>query len=200
MGEVQVRTVTGDAVLPWLDAVAALRIEVFAEYPYLYDGDRRYEAAYLATYARSPESLFVLVLDDDEVVGASTAVPLNDEDPALRLPVERAGVDPARVCYFGESVLRSSYRGRGLGHRFFDEREAYAQRLGRFDHCAFCAVERPDDHPARPRDYVPLHAFWRRRGYEHRPDVRATLSWKEHGASAASEKALSFWMRPLVAR
>ncbi len=200
MSEVQVRTVTGDGVAPWLDALARLRIEVFAEFPYLYDGDLAYEAEYLATYARSPESLFVLATDGDEVVGASTGIPLAHEEPALRLPVERAGIDPASVFYFGESVLRRSYRGRGLGHRFFDEREAWARRLGRFEQCAFCAVERPDDHPARPRDYAPLHDFWRRRGYQHRPDIRAQLSWKEHGHADASHKVLSFWLRSLSAR
>lgn len=200
MADLRVRTVTGADVEPWLDAVARLRLEVFAEFPYLYDGDLGYEAEYLATYARSPESLFVLATDGDDVVGASTGIPLNHEEAALRAPVERAGIDPASVFYFGESVLRGTYRGRGLGHRFFDEREAYARRLGRFERTAFCAVERADDHPSRPVDYVPLHGFWRRRGYQHHPDIRAELSWKEHGEHQASSKVLSFWLRSLAAR
>jgi len=50
-------------VTPHLDAVAELRIAVFRDWPYLYAGDREYEKNYLATYAQSPESLFVLAFD-----------------------------------------------------------------------------------------------------------------------------------------
>jgi hypothetical protein len=68
-------TFTGAEVEPWLHAVAALRIAVFREWPYLYDGDLDYEARYLATYAASAASLFVLAFEHDKVVGASTGIP-----------------------------------------------------------------------------------------------------------------------------
>jgi len=100
-----VQTFSGDAVAPHLDAVAALRIAVFRDWPYLYDGDAAYEAKYLATYARSPRSLFVLAFDGGRVVGASTAIPLADETDAFRAPFLERGIEPERVYYFGESVL-----------------------------------------------------------------------------------------------
>jgi GNAT superfamily N-acetyltransferase len=137
-----VQTFTGNAVGPYLDAVAELRIAVFRDWPYLYDGTRDYEKKYLATYARSPESLFVLALEGERVIGASTGIPLIDETAAFQQPFIERGIALADVFYFGESVLLKEYRGRGLGHRFFDEREAYARRLGRFTLTAFCAVER----------------------------------------------------------
>ncbi|WP_394701474.1 GNAT family N-acetyltransferase [uncultured Roseibium sp.] len=82
----------------------------------------------------------------------------------MRRPFEEAGLDPAEVFYFAESVLDPDYRGRGIGHRFFDEREAHARSLG-CSTAAFCAVIRPDDHPMRPEDYSPLDPFWTKRGY-----------------------------------
>jgi len=36
---------TGDAIQPYIRNLAALRIEVFKEYPYLYNGDFDYEQA-----------------------------------------------------------------------------------------------------------------------------------------------------------
>ncbi|HVJ62207.1 MAG TPA: GNAT family N-acetyltransferase, partial [Tahibacter sp.] len=101
----KIENYTGAAVAPHLDAVAALRIGVFRDWPYLYDGDADYEARYLATYTRSPRSLFVLVFDGDAVVGASTALPLADETDAFRQPFEARGLDVGGVFYFGESVL-----------------------------------------------------------------------------------------------
>ncbi|SFR41775.1 hypothetical protein SAMN05216203_0117 [Marinobacter daqiaonensis] len=57
---VHITALSGQEVLPYLDDLARLRIEVFRAFPYLYDGDMGYERRYLATYADSPESFFVL--------------------------------------------------------------------------------------------------------------------------------------------
>jgi hypothetical protein len=53
----------GDEVTASLPAVAALRIAVFREYPYLYDGTLAHEEEYLAGYAASPQSLVVVARD-----------------------------------------------------------------------------------------------------------------------------------------
>jgi len=191
----QIKTVHGQAVTPYVADLARLRIEVFRAFPYLYEGSEDYEASYLRTYARSPESLFVLALDGARIVGASTGVPMTDAPDVFRAPFVAAGIDPAGVFYFGESVLLPHYRGKGLGVRFFEEREAYAHRLGRFDWCAFCAVERPKDHPLRPAGYVPLDDFWGKRGYEHRADLRTMLEWQDIGEGNESGKPMSFWLK-----
>ena len=38
MSAVEIRPVSGIAVEPWLDELADLRIRIFRDYPYLYDG------------------------------------------------------------------------------------------------------------------------------------------------------------------
>ncbi|MGJ7041309.1 GNAT superfamily N-acetyltransferase [Shinella sp. BE166] len=191
----QIKIVQGEAVTPHVADLARLRTQVFRAFPYLYEGSEDYEASYLATYARSPESLFVLALDGERIVGASTGVPMPDASGVFQAPFIAAGIAPEKVFYFGESVLLSTYRGRGLGVRFFEEREAYARRLGRFDWCTFCAVERPQDHPLRPADYVPLDAFWGKRGYVHRADLRTMLAWQDIGEENETEKPMSFWLK-----
>ena len=135
-----IQLLRGPQIAPHIDDLARLRIAVFREFPYLYDGTLDYEAEYLATYVRSADSLCVLVRDEGRVVGASTALPLMDETEEFQQPFIDGGWDPARVFYLAESVVLPAWRGRGLGVRFFVEREAHAQRLGRFDWCAFCAV------------------------------------------------------------
>ncbi|MEP6938941.1 MAG: GNAT family N-acetyltransferase [Rudaea sp.] len=194
---IEVKTFSGADIAPHLDAVAALRIAVFRDWPYLYDGDPGYEAQYLATYAQSPESLFVLALDRERVVGASTGIPLDDESDNFKAAFHARGIAARDVFYFGESVLLREYRGRGLGHRFFDEREGYARRLGRFRMTAFCAVERDTDDPRRPPAYSPNDVFWRKRGYLRQHDMFCTLAWLEVDATAACAHSLRFWLRPL---
>ena len=187
---------TGAAMLPYIEDLARLRIEVFREYPYLYDGDMDYEMRYLDTFRQAPDSLLVLVQDGEEIVGASTALPLEFESDNVRQPLEEAGYDAGKVFYFGESVLSRPYRGRGLGVRFFEERERWARQLGRFGWLVFCAVVRPEDHPLRPESYRPLDDFWRRRGF-HPTGQYCSMSWQDLGESAESSKSLRFWLKIL---
>jgi GNAT superfamily N-acetyltransferase len=194
----QIRTFTGAAVAPHFDAVAALRIAVFHDWPYLYAGDREYEKKYLATYAKSPESLFVLAFDGGRVIGASTGIPLTDETAAFQKTFLDRGIELGDVFYFGESVLLKEYRGHGLGHRFFDEREGYARRLNRFKLTAFCSVERDARDPRRPADFRPNDVFWSKRGYTRQDDMFCTIDWREIGATAESAHRLRFWLRDLI--
>ncbi len=191
----RIQSFVGEEILPWLPHVARLRINVFAEYPYLYDGSVEYEQEYLTTYAACPRSLVVLAFDESgEPVGASTAIPLADAGAPFDAPFVAAGISPAQVLYLGESVLAKSWRGRGIGHAFFDAREAHARSLG-LPITAFCAVDRPADHPARPADYRPNDTFWRKRGYERRAEMTIELAWKEHGQSIETSQPLTFWVR-----
>ena len=186
----------GDEITASLPAVAALRIAVFREYPYLYDGTLAYEEEYLANYAASPQSLVVIARDGETVVGAATAMPLALHGEGAP-PLVAAGYDPASVYYFGESVLLPAYRGRGIGHQFFDHREAAARRFG-FSLAAFCAVVRPDDHPARPPGYMPHDAFWTKRGFSRRPELLAHFSWRDVGDTEETSKPLVFWTKELA--
>ncbi len=193
-----VRVLSGDAITPHLDDVARLRMAVFRDWPYLYDGDAGYERAYMATYARSPRSVFVLAFDGEQVVGASTGLPLEDEDAAFRTPFADQDLAVDRVFYFGESVLLPAYRGRGLGHAFFDRREAHARVLGSFDLTAFAAVDRDAQDPRRPADHRDNTAFWQGRGYVRQPGMTMLLRWAEHDVGDTAHP-LTFWTRPLEA-
>jgi GNAT superfamily N-acetyltransferase len=196
MSGVRIEALTGARLQAHLPDVARLRIEVFRAFPYLYDGNLGYEARYIASFAASPNALVVAAFDGDAVVGASTAAPLATQMDEVTAPFRARGDDLSRIFYFGESVLRSNYRGHGVGVRFFEEREAHARR-SRASLAAFCAVIRPADHPARPQDYEPLDAFWRRRGFAVQPGLTCAITWKEIGQAHETPKAMQFWTKGL---
>lgn len=187
--------VPGDQLAPWIDALGALRIRVFREYPYLYDGTLDYERRYLDVYRNSPRSMVILVTGGDgELVGASTCLPLRDECAEFQEPFVRAGWRVEDICYFGESILLPEWRGMGLGGRFFDLREQHARDIG-CETAAFCAVDRPSDHPSRPAAYQVLDSFWQRRGFRRQDDLKAMFSWREIGEDEESAKSLTFWTK-----
>lgn len=191
---IEVRPLTGNEIAAALDDLAALRITVFAAYPYLYDGDAAYEAEYLTEYAAAPDAVLVAAFDGARIVGAATAAPMMHQKAEFRRPFEARGIDTARLFYFGESVLLPEYRGHGIGHAFFDQREAQAVACGANAAC-FAAVVRADDHPAKPQNYLPLDAFWAWRGYALVPDLTTELAWKEHGGEAERVNLMQYWMR-----
>jgi GNAT superfamily N-acetyltransferase len=196
--ELVISSCIGPEVEGVLDAAARLRISVFREFPYLYDGDAVAEREYLAAYAGVPAAIFVLAEAAGRVVGVSTGLPLAAADPAFRQPFEAAGLEVGDWFYCAESVLEPAWRGRGIGHLFFDRREAHARALG-FKRVCFCAVERPREHPMKPEGYRPNDEFWLKRGYVRRPELRAGFAWRQvDSAGVEVVNELVFWCRELT--
>ena len=179
-----------------LHEIAMLRITVFRDWPYLYDGDAEYERRYLRPYAESPRAVVVGAFDGSALIGASTGTPMSDHEESVAEAVRATGLPQSSVFYFAESVLLPAFHGRGLGHAFFDLREKHARRHG-FRYAVFASVIRPQDHPARPRMARDLGPFWRKRGYEPVESAVARLSWRDVGDSEETEKRLAIWMRDL---
>jgi GNAT superfamily N-acetyltransferase len=193
----EVTSLTGDAIKTVLPDLARLRMAVFRDWPYLYDGTLAYEEQYLSTFAAAPGAVCVIARDGDKIVGASTGLPMVHADTEFKGPFAAAGYDIAEVFYCGESVLLPTHRGGGAGHAFFDQREAQARQLGGFKYSTFCRVVRPDDHPRKPKEYRPLDSFWTKRGYAPAPGLVAQFAWKDLAQQAETTKELQFWIREL---
>lgn len=194
-----VKALTGDALRAVLPELARLRMTVFRDWPYLYDGSLAYEEEYLAKFASGAGAVCVVALADDTIVGASTGAPMVEHADEFGEPFKAAGFDISKIFYCSESVLLTSHRGHGFGHKFFELREAHALQLGGFTHSTFCRVVRPDDHPLKPEGYRALDPFWRRRGYEPIDGIVATYPWKDIGEADETDKPMQFWMKALVA-
>lgn len=177
--------------------LARLRIGVFREFPYLYDGSLDYEREYLEVYASTPGVIVVIVRDPadaDRIVGAATGMPLAGEHEELLAAFRETEMPIDALYYCAESVLEPAFRGHGIGHAFFDRREAQARAMG-FKECCFLAVDRPEDHPRRPAGYRPLDGFWTKRGYRLEPSFKASFSWQDLDETAPSPKLMSLWRR-----
>ncbi|GGX58713.1 GNAT family acetyltransferase [Tateyamaria omphalii] len=192
----RIETLTGPALTEALDDVAKLRLAVFRDWPYLYEGDAAYERRYLEVYEQSDRAVVVVAYDGDWMVGAATAAPLAEHADAFSDAFDGTDFNVNACFYCGESVLLPRFRGRGVGHRFFDVREAHARDLGYANMC-FASVLRPPDHPLRPSTYRPLDPFWEGRGYKRMPGVVAQFMWKDVDQAGETEKPLQFWVKDL---
>jgi GNAT superfamily N-acetyltransferase len=133
------------------------------------------------------------VYDGTKLVGVTTCIPLADETPDVKDPFVKANEPIDHIFYFGESILLSPYRGLGLGHRFFDEREAHARSFGTYQTTCFCAVERPKNHPMQPIGYQPLNIFWQKRGYVLQSHLQSQFEWQDIGEDSLTYKTMNYW-------
>jgi GNAT superfamily N-acetyltransferase len=193
--DVRVERFVGDNVRSFLPELARLRIAIFREWPYLYDGSLEDEQRYLDSYV-APKAMIAIAFEGERVVGASTALPMTAHKDVHLPELALVGLRPEQIYYFGESVLEQRFRGLGIGHRFFDLREEFARELG-YEWASFCAVERAVTHPSRPVDYVPHDAFWTKRGYTLNPKLVSTFSWRDLGDEQETEKPMLFWLKEL---
>ena len=195
--KLDVKTVTGQDIDAVLADLARLRITVFRDWPYLYDGTLDYEHSYLTKFAAAKGAVVICAYDGTDMVGASTAAPMVEHADEFGEPFKKAGYDLSKIFYCGESVLLKSHRGYGLGHAFFDGREAQAHKLGGFTHSTFCRVVRANDHPLKPADYAPLDPFWTKRGYHPVDGIVATYDWKDIDQPGETTHTMQFWMKTL---
>ena len=182
---IDVRVLTGAALDAALDDVARLRVTAFREWPYLYDGDLEYERDYLNAYRKSSDAVLIGAFDGTELIGAATGTPMLEHADEFASAFQGLNWDLSQVFYCAESVLLNTYRGSGIGHRFFDLREEHARAFG-CSTVAFCAV-------LRPTDYRTLDAFWEKRGYRPIPNAIAYFRWKDIDVAHETPKPLQFW-------
>jgi GNAT superfamily N-acetyltransferase len=197
MTDIHVRSFNGAGLKPYLHTVAKLRTEIFREYPYFEEPDLEHESNYLRKLTSCKEAIAVLIFDNTTLVGASIGQPLNREEAAVQQPFKEKQLDIDSYFFFGDSALLKQYRGRGIGHHFFDAREAHVRHHKKFTHICFCVPDCSLDDPLRPKDYILLDDFWRKRGYVHFPEMKCYLSWRQIGEAKASKKQLSFWIKDL---
>lgn len=195
--DLKIKRLRGTELATHLDQLGELRIQVFRDFPYLYEGTLAYERQYLQTYLRTNESHLTLVFDEDRLVGATTAILAKHEESAFQEPFRQHGFSVEKICYFGESILLTPYRGLGLGKIFMTDRLQFARGFPEIEWASFCAVVRPADHPLRPANYQPLDGFWRSMGFSPIQGLTTTYKWKDLDQEIETEKTLQFWMQNL---
>ncbi len=195
--DLSIRTFAGEELTQLIPALAELRIQVFAAYPYLYAGTVAYEKKYLLGFASAPDAVVVAASDAaGRIVGCATGSALTGHHAEFSAPLAAAGYDLASTFYFGESVLDPVWRGRGVGHAFFDARERHAMECG-YARACFCAVIREDDDKRKPADYSALDGFWQKRGFQRLPEVEAFYDWPEVADGPSLPHPMAYWMKEI---
>lgn len=194
--DVTTAMVQGDDVKSVIPAVAELRLTIFREYPYLYDGTLSDELEYLKRYATVKGGMVVCAMYEGRVVGAVTGIPLDAEDEAFLTPLRTAGEDVAGCYYVGEALLFPPWRDSGLGSRLLDTLVCEVESWGCYNRLVCATICRDPSDPRKPEAFIPIDGFCQRHGFILHPDLVASVSWREEGGGVCPHD-LVFWMRSL---
>ena len=197
MTDIHIRSFAGGGIKPYIHSIAKLRSEVLRDYPYFEEPDLNYNTQYLKTISSCKEAIAVLIFDNTTLVGVSLGYPLALESPDFQLPFKERNLPISSYYFFGESILLKPYRGRGIGHHFFDAREAHVSHLPAFKQICFCVPLQMESSAGRPSDFVPLHDFWRKRGYVNHPEMQIHVSRKRVEGIHPQESVMTFWIKEI---
>ena len=192
-----IQLVAGQEVEQYIDDLALLRISVFREYPYLYEGNMEYERSYLQKFVQGEDCIIAVVLDNGHVVGAVSGLPLALEEAEVRGPWKKASSLDG-VYYISEILLKPDYRGLGLGKQLMEALEEWVAASGKFTEIALATVVRPKDDPRRPATYRDAQRFFADRNYHIKEGVTCTIAWQEIDEADTTSKPLQFWSRKVT--
>ena len=187
---------TGSAVETCLEELASLRLNIFHEYPYLYDGCREDELKYLRLYKDTPEAFVLSVTDSGAMIGAATGLPLRYEVETLINPFAGTSYPVDELFYIGEVLFYPSYRERGLGIRLLNRIDEYVCNLGNYRYLTCATVVRPENYAQRPENHVPIDRFLSRTGFIKLPGITTSFAWKEIDG-CNREHLMQFWLKEL---
>jgi len=199
MTDLNIVMLSEEDALENIGKIARLRIDIFLEYPYLYEGDLEYESKYLKKFSKAPNFMITAIKDGDRIVGAMTGLPLSHEEANVKFPWTTHNLDTDRIYYFSEILLYPKYRRMGHGKRIFHVAEKKIASYGKYSKFALATVVRGKNHPQRPKNYIDTDGFWQKLGYKKQKNLVCHIPWKEIGEKEESNKPLVFWAKNCAA-
>lgn len=194
---IQEQFLTGHSAVEHIESIVPLRLGVFREYPYLYDGNREDELVYLRLYAEKPEAFIIEVTESGKTVGAATGIPLCHETPEFIDPFIGSLYQMEEIFYVGELLFYPAYRNLGLGKRLIAQIERHVRSLGKYRYLLCATIVRPDNHPSCPAGYIPIDNFLARTDFLKLVGITTNLSWPEIGG-IKQDHTMQFWLKSLT--
>lgn len=184
--------IKGKNISAYIEQLGKYRIDIFKEYPYLYEGDLEYERSYLSRYAQSNGSILLISYDQKGIVGACTGIPLQDEEEEFIAPFKNE--DITSIFYIGEIMVRSDSRSKGLGTALLSNIiELIA--LENYKKICLYTVQREQNHPLKPKNYISPDNLWMKFDFKKDLERLVYYHWRELNDNRETIKAMNVWSK-----
>lgn len=196
LNDISVKTelLVGDQILPYLEQISQLYINIYEEFPYLFQGDvEQQKVAIKEHYISKKTGIVCLLLIENQVVGAGLGCALIESSDKFKEPFIKQKYAIDNLFFWGELILEPVYRGKKLGKKLYQKMGEAIKQSGYSSVC-FCTVERSDDHPSKPDTYKSLEPLWEKLGFKKDEKLTFTGRWQEIGKEEATDQPMVFWV------
>lgn len=188
----------GAKIAPYVKTVAELRVGIYREYPYLYDGNVEFELKEtLPIYTRSKNSVWGVARDGEKIIGLAIWLPLSEISRDLQTPLLEKELDVEAYCCLVDLMVLKEYQGQGIGKRLYAISEEHVKKEQRYSYLTLYTIERPIKDHKKPKDYTSLDEYWKKRGFVKHPELFFTHPWKDIGDKVDTDHTLIFWIKDL---
>lgn len=196
---IPIKVAKGSHINTHFDQLAQLRIDIFHEYPYLYEGDLDYEKKYLQIYSSCDKAIMLYFENNNAIQGACTCIPMHEETQEFIDPIiKHTDINIDQAFYIGEILVRKEFRGIKLGKKLMEHAIVYIKtHFPQYHNIILCTVEREDRQDKKPVNYLKPDYFWRKYGFEKIPSLSMELEWRDIGDKEETSKKMSYWIKKL---
>ena len=203
MTNIEINIYKGIDILPFIEKTSEMRIRLFKEFPYLYQGSMDYEREYMKAYAKDPKSTIAIASCDKNIIGVSTGIPLVSEssivDGSAQL-ITQAGEAPEDYYYYGEILIEPEHRGNKISSKLYSAQNELVKKWGYKKVCILTVV-RQKNHPLKPKEYQSLDSMWTHFNYNRFiPPILVTYDWNTFQCSGEvrmQSNELEMWHKTL---
>lgn len=196
----EIKIFTGESLENLRSFVVNLRITIFKEYPYLYEGNVKEENAYFDWFSKLPNTAIAVAYLDAKPIGFTSGTSFVDFDEHFQGSVDiftKAKLEAKNYYYFPEILILPEHDNDLINYRLFEALENHAKKLNYKSGCF--VTEEHESHPLKPQDYKPLDYLWHLLDYT-KSALIINFSWSTIQADKSSKDkkhALIYWLKKL---
>lgn len=199
---IRIETYRGQEINSHIKEITDVALVVYRDYPYLYEGTVEEYLPILALNGKSSCGLGCLVYDNDKVIGAALGMPADEIRSHYLEPLLKVSSREKLKAsfYFAEMLLLKEYRNSDLGQQIYNAMEKLVKAEGIFNRIYFCNIVEADQHPLKPKDYLPFDEFWQmeKLGFEKCESLTFNAYWQNINETEDSPHQQVYWTKSIA--
>ena len=195
---VSLKVFKGNEITPYVSDITQLSLQIYREYPYLYEGTEEEYLPFIQRYSESNDGIASILFDDKKLIGVCIGMPLNEmRDNYLGNFSSITKEELDSLYYLGEFLLLKQYRSQGNGKQMYTSFENEVIKKSLYKTLCFCKIQEFLEHPSQPDNYFSMNNFWKQSEYVAREDLSFNVDWVNVNETTLSPHQLYFWFKPL---
>ena len=191
----------GDDLKELIPEISKARLELFKEFPYLYEGTYEDELKYLNEFVNNPKSIILTVHKENKLIAFVTATAVEsgfELTEAIKDLMQKQGLDTSKYFYISEMMVYPEFRSFELQNQLKKDIENYA-RENSYTMTCFLSVFRENNHPLRPQDYKEISRLWKFNKYR-KTNISVKFEWntvQKDSEAKLMNNQLDLWEKEL---